>query len=100
MWLKGDNISSWSRYADPEIAVRKGLQKGALKSFEKFTTKHQRWSLIFKFSGFQLAAFNFIKKDTPAQVFPCKYGEFLWMIFFMQILQAIVSVDMIKILGG
>ena len=54
---------------------------GVLKSSSKLTGKHLRRSLIFKVAGFHLLTCNFFKKDTPAQVFPCKTSEFLKTLF-------------------
>ena len=45
-------------------------KKGVLKNFAKFTGKHQRQSLFFN-------KVNFIKKETLAQVFSCKFCEIL-----------------------
>ena len=46
---------------------------GVLKSFPKFRGKHLHWNLIFTVADFQLSAYNFIKKDTPVQVFPVNF---------------------------
>ena len=66
-----------------------------LKSFAKLTGKHLRRGLIFKVAGFQLSACNFIEKFTPAQVFFCKFVEFLRTLFFTDYLRATASADLI-----
>ena len=48
----------------PEISVKKGV----LKNFTKVTGKHLCWNLFFN----KVAGLNFIKKETPMQVFSCK----------------------------
>ena len=46
---------------------------GVLKTFAKFTGKHQYWSLfLIRLLG---SAFNFVKKETLAQVFSSKFYE-------------------------
>ena len=58
---------------------------GVLKSFKKFTGKHQRRSLFSEVVGRRPQAYHFIKKETPAQVEICKilkntfFIEQLWM---------------------
>ena len=47
-------------------------KKGGLRNFVKFTGKHLCQSLFFN-EGPQ--ACNFIKKETPAQMFPCESFE-------------------------
>ena len=52
----------------PEVFCKKGV----LRNFAKFTGKHLCQSLFFnKVAG----ACNFIKKETPAQVFSCAFCE-------------------------
>ena len=54
---------------------------GALKNFVNFTGKHLCWSLFFnKVTGLQ--ACNFIKKETPMQVFFCEICEIFKNTFF------------------
>ena len=55
-------------------------QKGVLKNFPKFTGKHLCPDLFFiKVAG---SAGNFIKKETLAQVFSCKFYEISKKTFF------------------
>ena len=73
---------------------------GVLKSFGKFARKHLHWSLIFKVAGFQLSAYNFIKKDSPAQVYSFKFDEFFRILFSQTTFWRLLSADLIKILGN
>ena len=52
---------------------------GVLKNFAIFTGKHLCWGLFFNRVPFRkgLQAFNFIKKETPTQLFSCEYCEIL-----------------------
>ena len=45
--------------------------KGVLKNFAKFTGKHPCQSLFL--ITLQTSVFNFIKKETVAQVFSCEF---------------------------
>ena len=49
----------YQRKQPPEVFYKKAI----LKNFVIFTGKHLCWSLFF----------NKLKKETPAQVFPCEY---------------------------
>ena len=55
--------------------------KGALRNFAKFAGKHPCQRLFFnKVAGrpekeISKRAFNFIKKESLAQVLPCEFGE-------------------------
>ena len=40
---------------------------GVLRNFTIFTARHLRWSLL------SIKLQDFIKKETPTQVFPCEY---------------------------
>ena len=54
-----------------------------VKNFAKFTWKHLCQSLFFnKVAGLRPQACNFIKKETLAQVFSCKFCEILKNTFF------------------
>ena len=57
----------------------------ALKNFAKFTAKHL-YQIIF-FKKLQADGWNFIKKETLAQVFPREYSEMFKNIFFTYHLQ-------------
>ena len=45
--------------------------KSVLKNFAKFTGKHLWWRLFLN----KVAGINFIKRETPAQVFSCGFCE-------------------------
>ena len=55
--------------------------KDVLRKFAKFTGKHLGQSLFF----------NFIKKETLAQVFSCEFCEIFKNIFFTEPLRATAS---------
>ena len=58
------------------------MKKGVLRNFTKFTEKHLCESLFFNtVAGL---ACNFIKKDTLAQVFLCKFCEISRNTFFTE----------------
>ena len=58
------------------------VRKGVLRNFTKFTGKHPCQSLFFnKVAG---QACNFIKKETLAQVFSCKFCEISKNNFFVE----------------
>ena len=59
----------------PELFCKKGV----LKNLAKFTGKHLRQSLSF--NKVACAAYNFIKKETLAQVFSCEFCEIFKNIF-------------------
>ena len=66
-WLRS-NYRRWS------------LEKAVLKNFAKFTGKHLGQSLFFnKVTGLVC---NFIKKETLAQVFSCKFSVIFKNTFF------------------
>ena len=70
------------------------VRKGILRNFAKFTAKHLCQSLFFnKVAGLRLRlwACNFIKKETLAQVFSCKFSKSSKNIFFTEHLWAIAS---------
>ena len=48
------------------------MKKGVLKNYAKFTGKHLAWP----------EAWNFIKKETLAQVFSCEFCEIFKNAFF------------------
>ena len=49
-----------------EVFCKKGV-----RNFGKFARKHLCQSLFFNI----LAGLNFIKKESPVQVFPCEFSE-------------------------
>ena len=52
------------------------FEKGVLRNFAKFTRKHLCQRLFFnKVAGLRPKACNFIKKESPAQVFSCEFCE-------------------------
>ena len=54
------------------------MEKGVLKNFATFTGKHRCQSLFFN----NVAACNFIKKETLTQVFSCEFYEISKNTFF------------------
>ena len=56
-------------------------KNGVLKNFAKFTGKQLRRSLFFN-KVYRPEAYNFIKKETLAQVFSCEFAKFLRTPFF------------------
>ena len=58
-----------------EVFCKKGV-----RNFGKFTWKHLCQRLFFNI----LADLNFIKKETPVQVFPCKFFEISKNNFFLR----------------
>ena len=55
------------------------MKRGVLRNFAKFTGKHLCQSIFFN----KIAdVCNFIKKDTPAQVFTCEFCEISKNTFF------------------
>ena len=62
------------RSSRPEVFC----EKGVLRNFAKFTGKHLRQSLFFN----KVAACNFIKKETLAQMFSCGFCEISKNTFF------------------
>ena len=62
-------------------------KKGVLRNFTKFTGKHLYQSL-------QPKAFNFIKKETLAQMFSCEFCEIFKNTFFAKCLQTTASISL------
>ena len=61
---------------------RCSMKKGVLRNLAKFTGRHLCQSLFFnKVAGLRPQACNFIKKETLAQVFSCKFCEICENIF-------------------
>ena len=63
------DISSWHMSMNSpnrSSHCRCSIKKGVLKTFAKFTGKHLCWSLFLT---------KFIKKETLAQLFSCKFCE-------------------------
>ena len=65
-------------------------KKNVLTNFEKFTGKHLRRSVSF--NKVACSAFNFIKKETLAQVFSCEFWEILKNTFFTEHLRMFLNV--------
>ena len=64
-------------------------RKGVIRSFAKFTGKTcTRVSFLIKLQAW---ACNFIKKETPAQVFSCEFCEITKNTFFTEHLLATIS---------
>ena len=64
------------------VARRYSAIKGVLKSFSKFTEKYLCRSVFFNNVTYRPEASNFIKKETPTQVFPCEFCETFTNTFF------------------
>ena len=65
------------------------MMKGVLRNFAKFTGKHLCKSLFFnKVAGLIC---NFIKKETPTQVFSCEFCEISKNTFFTEQVWATAS---------
>ena len=75
-WPISVHVTSVGQKQPPEVFCKKGV----LKNFAKFTGKHLCQSLFF--NKVDLQACNFIKKETLAQVFSCKFCEISKIIFF------------------
>ena len=60
------------------------MKKGVHRNFTKFTGKHLRQNLFQNF--------NFIKKETPVQVFSCEFCEISKNTFFTEHHWTIASV--------
>ena len=57
-------------------------KKDILKNFEKFTGKYLRWSLFFnKVADLELYYCNFIKSETPTEMFSCEFCKTFSKIF-------------------
>ena len=63
------------------------VRKGVIRNFAKFIWKHLCQSLFFN----KVEAFNFIEKDTLAQVFSCKFWEISKNTFFTEHLHTTAS---------
>ena len=63
--------------------------------FVKFTRKHLSPRLFFKL---QAEPCNFVKKDTPTQVFSCNFWETFQNIFFYRTTPEAASVHSVKYL--
>ena len=66
---------------------------GVLKNYLKFTGKHGCWNILLielQVSYFQSA--TFIKKETPAQLFFCKFREIFKKTFVKEQLRVTASV--------
>ena len=59
--------------------------KSALKAFAKFKGTHLYWGLFF--IKFQVSSLQFLKKDTPEQVFPCEFFKILNNMLFVEHIQ-------------
>ena len=69
---------------------RCSVKKGVLRNFAKFTGKYLCQSLFF--NKVARAACNFIKKETVAQVFSCKFSEISKNTFLTEHLRRTASV--------
>ena len=67
------------------------MKKGVLRNFTKFTGKHLCRTLFFK-----PKACNFIKKETPAQMFSCEFCEIFRNTFFTEHLWKTASIFLIS----
>ena len=67
---------------------RCSVRKSVLRNFAKFTGKHQPQSLYFN----KVAACNFIKIETQAQLFPCEFCETSKNTFFTEHAWATASI--------
>ena len=75
-----------------EAAVRRGsIKKMFFKNFAKFTGK-QIYRISF-FDKVAIAGCNFIKKETPIQMFSCEFCEIFKNTFLPEHLQTTASVD-------
>ena len=71
-------LSQTYRSSRPQVFC----EKGVLRNFTKFTGKHLCQSLFLN----KVAACNFIKKETLAQVFSCEFCEISKTTFFTEYL--------------
>ena len=85
-----DNIFIWLTEAViPDVFYKKGV----FKNFAKFIEKH-RWQSLF-FNKVAGNSCNFIKNETLAQVFSCKFCEISKNIFFTEHLRWLLLVKFI-----
>ena len=56
---------------DRRSHLKYSVRKGVLRNFAKFTGKHLCQSLSFN----KVVPYNFIKKETVAQLFSCEFCE-------------------------
>ena len=95
--LKGERKTRFSELEYRTFSTRSGrtevlCKKDVLKNFAKFTGKQLCWSLLFnKVAVIKLQACNFIKKETPTQVFPCEFCEILKNTIFTEHLRETAS---------
>ena len=70
-------------YSSSEAVVKRyHLKKDALKNFAKLTGNHLLSESLFNEVVGQ--TFNFYKKDTPTQVFPCEFCDIFKNTFFIE----------------
>ena len=62
---------------------RCSIEKGVLKNVAKFTGKHLGQNLLL-IKGMKVSACNFIKNETLAQAFSCKFCEIFKNTFFTE----------------
>ena len=62
---------------------RCSVKEGVLRNFAKLPGKHLCQRLIFNKVAAQVKAFNFIKKESLAQVFSCEFCEISKIILFI-----------------
>ena len=66
----------WTQTIFRSSHQRCSVKKDVLRNFTKFTGKHLHQSLFFnKVAGLRPEAYNFINKETLAQVFSCEFCE-------------------------
>ena len=64
---------------------RSRLEKFCQRKYsERFRKIHILWRLFFGTGVAWMEACNFIKKETPTQVFPCKFGKILKNTYFVE----------------
>ena len=79
------------RYMFRSSHQRCSMKKGVLRNFKKYTGKHLCQGLFFqKVAGLRLS--NFIKKETPVQVFSCELCKISKYIFFTEHLWMAASI--------
>ena len=89
MFYKKTYLDPSSRFILRSSDRRCSVKIGVLRNFTKFTGKHLYQSLCFnKF----VEAYNFIKKETLAQVFSCEFCEISKNTFFTEHLWTTASI--------
>ena len=73
------------------MLTRSRHQKCSATNFAKFTRKHLCQSVFLNKIADQAWAYNFIKKETLAQVFSCEFWEISKNTFFIEHLRMTIS---------